>query len=115
MVIMLAATNVMYVFVISVIAVKEYLELQLKNLGGKKLKIGCFNGDCQDELLFYRFINCIIYTISFFRRTNNMKKCKQCEKEFEPKDELDMFCGQECKEEALAELDSGSDECLSCQ
>jgi uncharacterized OB-fold protein len=43
------------------------------------------------------------------------KKCKQCEKEFEPKDELDMFCGQECKEEALAELDSGSDECLSCQ
>jgi hypothetical protein len=43
------------------------------------------------------------------------KKCKQCEKEFEQKDELDMFCGQQCKEEALAELDSDSDECLSCQ
>jgi hypothetical protein len=47
---------------------------------------------------------------------NNMRKqCKQCEKEFEPKDELDLFCGQQCKEEALAELDSDSDECLSCQ
>jgi hypothetical protein len=45
----------------------------------------------------------------------SMKKCKQCEKEFQPKDELDLFCGQDCKEEALAELDSGSDECLSCQ
>ena len=45
----------------------------------------------------------------------SMKKCKQCEKEFEPKDEFDLFCGQQCKEEALAELDSDSDECLSCQ
>jgi activator of HSP90 ATPase len=44
-----------------------------------------------------------------------MKNCKQCEKEFQPKDELDQFCSQDCKEEALAELDSGSDECLSCQ
>jgi len=44
-----------------------------------------------------------------------MKKCKQCKKEFEAKDELDLFCSQDCKEEALAELDSGSDECLSCQ
>jgi hypothetical protein len=44
-----------------------------------------------------------------------MKQCKQCKKEFEPKDELDLFCGQDCKEEALAELDSDSDECLSCQ
>jgi hypothetical protein len=44
-----------------------------------------------------------------------MKKCKQCEKEFESKDELDLFCGQQCKEKALAELDSDSDECLSCQ
>jgi hypothetical protein len=26
-----------------------------------------------------------------------------------------LFCGQDCKEEALAELDSDSDECLSCQ
>ena len=39
-----------------------------------------------------------------------MKKCKQCEKEFEPKDELDMFCEQECKEEALAERKRLSDE-----
>ena len=29
-----------------------------------------------------------------------MKNCKQCKKEFEPKDELDMFCSQDCKEEA---------------
>jgi len=43
------------------------------------------------------------------------KKCKQCEKEFEAKDELDLFCSQDCKEEALAALDSDSDECLSCQ
>jgi len=43
------------------------------------------------------------------------KECKQCKKEFEPKDELDLFCGQECKEEALAALDSDSEECLSCQ
>ena len=48
-------------------------------------------------------------------REKKMKKCKQCEKEFEPKDELDLFCNQDCKEEALAELDSDSDECLSCQ
>ena len=47
-----------------------------------------------------------------------MKQCKQCEKEFEVKDSLDefeLFCSKECKEEALAELDSDSDECLSCQ
>ena len=44
-----------------------------------------------------------------------MKKCKQCEKEFEAKDEFDIFCSQDCKEEALAALDSDSDECLSCQ
>ena len=43
------------------------------------------------------------------------KECKKCKKEFEPKDELDLFCSQNCKEEALAELDSDSDECLSCQ
>ena len=43
------------------------------------------------------------------------KECKQCKKEFEPKDELELFCSQGCKEEALAELDSDSDECLSCQ
>jgi hypothetical protein len=50
-----------------------------------------------------------------YLRSIMMKQCKQCKKEFEPKDELDLFCGQDCKEEALAELDSGSDECLSCQ
>jgi hypothetical protein len=43
------------------------------------------------------------------------KECKQCNNEFELKDELDIFCSDECKEEALAELDSDSDECLSCQ
>mgnify|MGYP000844138425 CR=1 FL=1 len=43
------------------------------------------------------------------------KECKQCKKEFELKDELDLFCSQDCKEEALAALDLGSDECLSCQ
>jgi hypothetical protein len=32
-----------------------------------------------------------------------------------PKDDLDIFCSQDCKEEALAELDYDSDECLSCQ
>jgi len=26
-----------------------------------------------------------------------------------------MFCSQECKQEALADLDGDSDECLSCQ
>ena len=39
------------------------------------------------------------------------KTCKQCNKEFEMK----AFCSDECKQEALAELDSNSDECLSCQ
>jgi len=32
-----------------------------------------------------------------------MKNCKQCKKEFEPKDELDMFCSDDCKQEALAD------------
>ncbi len=43
-------------------------------------------------------------------------KCNQCGKDFpkEP-DEVKVFCSQECKEEALAALDRGSDECLSCQ
>jgi hypothetical protein len=50
-----------------------------------------------------------------YLRSIMMKQCKQCKKEFEPKDEFDLFCSQECKEEALAELDSDSDECLSCQ
>jgi hypothetical protein len=72
-------------------------------------------GVSKDELLFYRFINCYDGAPGFLWRTYIMKKCKQCEKEFQPKDELDQFCSQDCKEEALAELDSGSDECLSCQ
>ena len=38
-----------------------------------------------------------------------MKNCKQCKKEFEPKDELDMFCSDDCKQEALAELESNID------
>lgn len=41
--------------------------------------------------------------------------CKKCNKEFETDDPRKQFCSQQCKEEALAELDSGSDECLSCQ
>jgi hypothetical protein len=41
--------------------------------------------------------------------------CKKVEKIVQPKDDLDIFCSQDCKEEALAELDSDSDECLSCQ
>ena len=51
-------------------------------------------------------------------REKKMKQCKQCQKEFKVKDSLDefeLFCSKECKEEALAELDSDSDECLSCQ
>jgi len=47
---------------------------------------------------------------------NSMRKqCKQCKEAFDAKDEFDLFCSKECKEEALAELDSDSDECLSCQ
>ena len=44
-----------------------------------------------------------------------MKKCKQCDNEFESQDESKVFCSDECKQEALAALDSNSDECLSCQ
>jgi len=43
------------------------------------------------------------------------KNCNKCKKEFEAKENRDLFCSQECKQEALAELDSDSDECLSCQ
>jgi hypothetical protein len=65
---MSAAINVMYVFVINVIVVKEYLELQLRSLGGKKLKVGLYNGDCQDELLCYRFVNNnVSYSSSLWR------------------------------------------------
>jgi hypothetical protein len=45
-----------------------------------------------------------------------MKKiCIQCTAEFEAKQDSDLFCSPGCKQEALAELDSGNDECLSCQ
>ncbi len=43
------------------------------------------------------------------------KNCNKCKKEFEAKEELDMICSQECKQEALADLDNDTDECLSCQ
>ena len=39
-----------------------------------------------------------------------MKKCKQCKQEFEAKEEFDMFCNDECKQEALADLDKDNDE-----
>ena len=43
------------------------------------------------------------------------KNCKKCKKEFETKNEFNLFCSVECKQEALADLDKDSDECLSCQ
>ena len=43
------------------------------------------------------------------------KQCQQCKEKFETTDELKAFCSDECKQEALARLDSNSDECLSCQ
>ena len=44
-----------------------------------------------------------------------IKNCNKCKKEFKAKEELDMFCSDDCKQEALADLDKDSDECLSCQ
>jgi len=67
------------------------LKINLKNyLGGKDMLIG-------------------------YLENNMRKQCKQCKEAFDAKDEFDLFCSKECKEEALAELDSDSDECLSCQ
>jgi len=43
------------------------------------------------------------------------KQCQQYKEAFDSKDEFDNFCSKQCKEEALAALDSDSDECLSCQ
>jgi len=43
------------------------------------------------------------------------KKCKQCNEEFITYNDIQVFCSDECKQEALAQLDKGSDECLSCQ
>ena len=43
------------------------------------------------------------------------KECAICKKEFEAESEFQTICSDECKQEALAKLDEGSDECLSCQ
>jgi len=43
------------------------------------------------------------------------KKCAICTKEFEIEQEHQTICSEQCKQEALARLDEGSDECLSCQ
>jgi hypothetical protein len=51
----------------------------------------------------------------FWRARKMRKQCKQCEEAFDANDQFDMFCSKECKEEALADLDKDSDECLSCQ
>jgi len=48
-------------------------------------------------------------------KTDYVKECRQCKKEFRTEKETQAFCGDECKQEALAALDSGSNECLSCQ
>jgi hypothetical protein len=88
----------------------------LKNLGGKRLKGGYSNGVCQDGLSIYCNINYFIMPYGIFWRTRKMRKqCKQCKEAFDAQDQFDLFCSKECKEEALAELDSDSDECLSCQ
>jgi len=43
------------------------------------------------------------------------KECSICKKEFETENEHQTICSDACKQEALANLDRGSDECLSCQ
>jgi endogenous inhibitor of DNA gyrase (YacG/DUF329 family) len=43
------------------------------------------------------------------------KECAICKKEFEATSEHQTICSDACKQEALAKLDEGSDECLSCQ
>ena len=89
---------------------------KLKKLYGKRLKDGYSNGDCQDGLPIHCNTNYFTMPHGIFWRACKMRKqCKQCEEAFDAKDQFDMFCSKECKEEALAELDSDSDECLSCQ
>jgi hypothetical protein len=73
----------------------------------------CLRGKRQAERQYSESVSYKCYTGSAEIRI--MKNCNKCKKEFEPKDELDMFCSQDCKEEALADLDNDSDECLSCQ
>jgi ribosomal protein S27E len=41
-------------------------------------------------------------------------KCEKCKEEYISYNSSQTYCEQ-CKQEALAELDSNSDECLSCQ
>jgi hypothetical protein len=43
------------------------------------------------------------------------QECLKCKEEFITYNEFQKFCSDQCKEEALADLDKGSDECLSCQ
>jgi hypothetical protein len=43
------------------------------------------------------------------------KQCKQCKENFVPLIETQVFCSDQCKQDALADLDKDSDECLSCQ
>ena len=44
-----------------------------------------------------------------------VKECAVCKQEFETAQEHQTICSDECKQQALAELDKNSDECLSCQ
>ena len=43
------------------------------------------------------------------------KECQQCKQKFVPITDVQAFCSDQCKQEALANLDKDSDECLSCQ
>jgi len=43
------------------------------------------------------------------------KNCNVCKKEFDTDNEHQSICSEECKQQALADLDRNSDECLSCQ
>jgi len=45
---------------------------------------------------------------------SSIKKCDKCESEFVAYSTESKLC-EECKQQALAELDNDSDECLSCQ
>ena len=56
----------------------------------------------------------LMMTMTWRMRTMN-KECAICKEKFEAQDEYQTICSDECKQEALAKLDSSSDECLSCQ
>lgn len=43
------------------------------------------------------------------------QECLKCKEEFIAYNDFQKFCSDQCKQEALADLDKGSDECLSCQ